>query len=267
MNYITDSKQINLSSSSANISNGSKNSNLLFQLPGILKYDKHILYNQISVIHAEIPISFYVINSTNNKLYINATLYTLIIGNYNASTFKTMLLGLLPAGYTLNLNTTTGIFTLSYTATFTINNNSTCYKILGLAKNTSYTSSSNSLTFPYPCNFLGVNRLKIKSNIILTNNIDTNSNGRNNILTTIPVNNAQYGLIVYQNLVGFKCIFPNIGLDYIDVSITDEDDNELDFNNIPVYITIQIDSVREQLPDDSNLTHIMTDTVPENFIE
>ena len=123
------------------------------------------------------------------------------------------------------------------------------------------------MTFPYPCNFLGVNRLKIKSNIILTNNIDTNSNGRNNILTTIPVNNAQYGLIVYQNLVGFKCIFPNIGLDYIDVSITDEDDNELDFNNIPVYITIQIDSVREQLPDDSNLTHIMTDTVPENFIE
>ena len=40
MNYITDSKQINLSSNSANISNGSKNSNLLFQLPGLLKYDK-----------------------------------------------------------------------------------------------------------------------------------------------------------------------------------------------------------------------------------
>ena len=133
MNYITDSKQINLSSSSANVSNGSKNSNLLFQLQGLLKYDKHILYNQISVIHAEIPISFYVINSTNNKLYINATLYTLTNGNYNATTFKTMLLGILPAGYALNLNTTTGIFTLSYTSNFTINNNSTCYKILGLA--------------------------------------------------------------------------------------------------------------------------------------
>ena len=67
MNYITDSKQINLSSNSANISNGSKNSNLLFQLPGLLKYDKNVLYNQISVVHAEIPISFYTINSNNNK--------------------------------------------------------------------------------------------------------------------------------------------------------------------------------------------------------
>jgi len=268
MNYITDSKQINLSSSSATISNGSKNSNLLFQLPSILKYDKHILYNQISVIHAEIPISFYVINSTNNKLYINANLYTLTNGNYNATTFKTMLLSILPAGYALNLNTTTGIFTLSYTSNFTINNNSTCYKILGLAKNTSYSSSSNSLTFPYPCNFLGVNRLKIKSNIIITNNLDTNSNGRSNLLTTIPVNNAQYGLIVYQNLVGFKSIFPNIALDYIDIQITDEDDNELDFNNIPVYITIQIDSIREQLPDDSNLSSIMSSEVNQkDYIE
>jgi hypothetical protein len=268
MNYITDSKQINLSSSSANISNGSKNSNLLFQLPAILKYDKHILYNQISVIHAEIPISFYIINSTNNKLYINATLYTLTIGNYNATTFKNMLLSLLPAGYSLYLNSTTGVFTLSYTSNFTINSNSTCYKILGLAKNTSYSSTSNTLIFPYPCNFLGVNRLKIKSNILLTNNIDTNSNGRNNLLTTIPVNSAQYGLIIYENKVNFKCIFPNTPLDYIDIQITDEDDNELDFNNVPVYITIQIDSIREQLPDNSNLTSIMSSEVNQkDYIE
>ena len=268
MTYITDSKQINLCSTSANVSNGSKNSNLLFQLQGLLKYDKHILYNQISVIHAEIPISFYIINLTNNQLYINSTLYTLTTGNYNASTFKTMLLSILPAGYSLNLNTTTGVFTLSYTSNFTINDNSTCYKILGLAKNTTYSSTSNSLIFPYPCNFLGVNRLKINSSIVSTNNIDTNNNGRNNILTTIPVSTAQYGLIVYQNLVGLKCIFPNIPLDYIDIQITDEDDNLLDFNNIPVYITIQIDSIREQLPDNSNLSSIMTDEVNQkDYIE
>jgi hypothetical protein len=178
-----------------------------------------------------------------------------------------MLLNILPAGYSLNLNTTTGIFTLSFTANFTINYNSTCYKILGLAKLTTYNSVSNSLTFPYPCNFLGVNRLKIKSNIIQTNNVDS-AIGRNTILTTIPVSTAQYGLIVYQNLVNFKCIFPNTGLDYIDIQITDEDDNELDFNNIPVYITIQIDSIREQLPDNSNLSNIMTSEVTQkDYIE
>jgi hypothetical protein len=110
--------------------------------------------------------------------------------------------------------------------------------------------------------------LKIKSSIIQTNNIDSSSNGITNLLTTIPVSTAQYGLIVYQNLVNFKCIFPNIPLDYIDIQITDEDDNELDFNNVPVYITIQIDSIREQLPDDSNLTNIMTSEVTQkDYIE
>ena len=39
------------------------------------------------------------------------------------------------------------------------------YKILGLEKSKSYTVSS-SLTFPYPCNFLSVNRLKIKSSVL-----------------------------------------------------------------------------------------------------
>jgi len=268
MNYIIDSKQINLSSTSATMSNGSKNSNLLFTLPGLLKFNQHILYNQISLTHAEIPYSFYTINSTNNKLYINSTLYTLTSGNYNATTFKTMLLGLIPAGYSLNLNTINGIFTLSYNSNFTINNTSTCYKILGLAKNTNYTSTSNSLTFPYPCNFLGVNRLKIKSNVLINNNIDTNSNGRNNVLTTIPVNTANYGLIIYENKVNFKCLFPNTNLDYIDIVITDEDDNELDFNNIPVYLSIQTDTVREQLPDDSNLLKIISNEVNQkDYIE
>jgi hypothetical protein len=68
--------------------------------------------------------------------------------------------------------------------------------------------------------------------------------------------------------VGFKSIFPNIPLDYIDIQITDEDDNELDFNNIPVYITIQIDSIREQLPDNSNLTSILSSEVNQkDYIE
>jgi hypothetical protein len=151
-----------------------------------------------------------------------------------------MLLGILPGEYSLNLNTVMGVFNLSYTTNFKINNNSTCYKPLGFAKTTAYTSTSNSLTFPYPCNFLGVNRLKIKSNIIQSKNVDSNSNGRTAFLTRIPVSTAQYGLIVYQILVNFKCIFLNIPLDYIDIQITYEEDNELDFKNVLVYITINI---------------------------
>ena len=84
--YITDSKQINLSSNSATTSNGSKNSVMLFNLNNILKKEEDIIYNLVSVIHAEIPVSFYTINSTNNIIVIKIgvgvnTSYTLTNGN------------------------------------------------------------------------------------------------------------------------------------------------------------------------------------------
>jgi hypothetical protein len=89
------------------------------------------MYNTISVVHAEIPISYYTINSNND--YLNMTIdsvdmtFTLTHGNYNASSFKVLLLSLLPTGFTMSLNSNTGIFTLSYTTNFTINSSSTCF--------------------------------------------------------------------------------------------------------------------------------------------
>jgi hypothetical protein len=256
-NYITDSKQINLSSNSAYISNSPLNSVLTFAINGILKKEKEILYNLISVVHAEIPVSYYIVNETNNYLSMSTGNYTLSNGNYNATTFKTMLLSLLGSNWTLILNSITGIYTLAYTSNFTINATSTCYKLMGFKKNTSYSSVSNSLTFIYPCNFLGVQRLKIKSNVLKTDNIDCYSGGRSNLLTTIPVNSASYGLIVFNNLVGFKNILPNIAIDFIDITITDELDNIINFNGIDIYITLQIDTIRESLPDEENLLTLL----------
>jgi hypothetical protein len=256
-NYITESKQINLSSNSAIISNAPLNSVLTFKTNGVLKKEKEILYNLISVVHAEIPVSYYIVNDTNNLLSMSTGNYNLTNGNYNATTFKTMLLFLLGANWTLNLNSTTGIFTLAYTTNFTINATSTCYKLMGFKKNTSYVSVSNSLTFIYPCNFLGVQRLKIKSNVLKTHNIDSYLGGHSNLLTTIPVNSASYGLIVFSNLVGFKTILPNTSIDFIDITITDELDNIINFNGIDIYITLQIDTIRESLPDEENLLTLL----------
>ena len=110
--YITDSRQINLSSNSSTTSNGSKNSVMLFNMNNILKKEEDIIYNLISVVHAEIPVSFYTINSTNNIIVIKIGVgvnisYTLTNGNYNATTFKIMLLTILPVGFTSSLNITT----------------------------------------------------------------------------------------------------------------------------------------------------------------
>ena len=263
-NYITVSRQINLSSNSAIISNSPLNSVLTFSTNGILKKEKEILYNLISIVHAEIPVSYYIVNETNNYLSLSTGNYTFINGNYNATTFKTMLLNLLPSNFTLNLNSSTGIYTLGYITNFTINSTSTCYKIMGFKKQTSYTSTSNSLTFIYPCNFLGVQRLKIKSNVLKTDNLDCFSKGHSNLLCTIPVNSASYGLIVFNNLVGFKNILHNTSIDFIDITITDELDNIINFNGIDIYITLQIDTIRESLPDEENLITLLENSQQNN---
>ena len=262
--YITDSKQINLSSNSATTSNGSKNSVMLFSLNNILKKEKDIIYNLISVIHAEIPVSFYTINSTNNIIVIKIgvgvnTSYTLTNGNYNATTFKTMLLSILPVGFTLTFNLTTGIYTLGYVSLFYLILSSTCYKLMGFVKNTTYTSNgSNNIIMPNCCNFLGINRLKIKSSVMQTNNIDSYSRGKSNMLCSIPVSSGPGGLIIYNNISQFKSIYPNNSLDYIDISITDEFDQEIDFNGIDIYVTLQIDSIRKHIPDVNDLQHLLS---------
>ena len=134
---ITVSKQINLSSNTATIKNNSYNSVMIFNLP-IIKKEKNILYNQISVSHAQIPVSYYTINDINNLFVLSTSSYTLTNGNYNATSFKTMFLDLLGSSYSMSLNVNTGKYTLSCTSSFTILSSTTCYKILGLEKEKSY---------------------------------------------------------------------------------------------------------------------------------
>ncbi len=75
---ITDSKIINLSSNSSTVSNGSKNSIMMFNLNSILKYEKDIVYNLISMVHCAIPASYYVVNDNNNFLSTDIGDFTFI---------------------------------------------------------------------------------------------------------------------------------------------------------------------------------------------
>jgi hypothetical protein len=244
--YITDSILINLSSSSATVKlNSTMNSNLLFKCNGILKPDKHILYTTISVLNAQIPISYYLINSTNNKLVINNISYTLVNGNYTTTSIMVMILSLIPSTFTMTFNSATGKFTLTNTAgDFNINSTTTCYIILGLVAKTLYSSSSKTFTFPNPANLYGIHRIKIKSNILHTRNYDSNS-GSGNILTTIGVTSGLTGVLYFLNQSNFRNIISNDVIDNIDIQIVDEYDNLLDFNGLDIFLTIQLDIIKE----------------------
>ncbi len=227
----------------------------------IFRYDKNIENNEISIFHT---CSWYLINNSNNLFVTSIGVYTLTKGNYSASQFCSMLNSILGIGWNLSINTNTNKLTLTYTSSFTILPSSTCYTILGFLKNTTYYSTSNSFAFPNCCNFLGINRLRIKSNVLQAHNLDSVNNGRSNILCTIPVNNGVGGLLLFLNQMNFKTLFPNKNLDYIDIQITDEYDNLIDFNGVDLFITIQINTVRKFILQLEDLSNLMSDEIKDS---
>ena len=112
---LTDSKQYYLSSTSkiGTKMNTTYNSKINFQIPRFIIKRPNILYNTLKVIHAEIPYSFYIINSTNNILILknNTTsvisYFTVPEGNYNAFTLLTVLKSFHP-DFIFRVNSSTG---------------------------------------------------------------------------------------------------------------------------------------------------------------
>lgn len=243
MNLITDTRQINLSSSTTESRrNGDLNSSLSFNLPTLLRKEKNVIYSTIKIVHAEIPYSFYIINEYNNILNLSTGQINLTLGNYNANTFLRLLQELLPVGYIITFDTFTGKFSLEYNTSFTILENSTCYKLMGFEKNTNYSSISNKITMPYPANFLGTKNVYIKCSNIILDNYNTQTKDYTTLMS-IPVNVPPYGIILYENTSNMKNVIKNNHLDRIDMMICDDDNNLIDFNNIDWTITIEIETI------------------------
>lgn len=252
-NYIVSSKIVNLSSRNCVSKNGSKNSQLYFSFP-MLHKQKNIVFNTISVLHAEIPISWYAVNDNNNFFSSSLGNVTLTKGNYNANSFMNMFNSVNALGFTLSFSSSSAKFTLTHsTSDFTIFMATTCNEILGMERLTNYVSSSKSLIFPYLANFLGITRITIKSDIITTDNIDSDRNGHSAILSSIPVNNGMGGMVLYNNVSNFKNLIDNFDMNYLDISFYDQNDNLIDFNGVHLHLTLQIDSYLEYIPEKTDL--------------
>ena len=123
-----DNILITLNSKTASYNNSTLKSNVSFKFTGILKEEQDIVRSYISILKAQIPASFYVVNSTNNKLGVgnSSTSYilTVPVGNYNSYTLGQKLVTLFASiGMTVSIttNSLTGIMTFTQSnATFFI---------------------------------------------------------------------------------------------------------------------------------------------------
>ena len=146
MNTYLDSRMIILNSAHGRLLNGTYKSDIEFQFNGLLKQEDDIQQVQISLVNAQIPVSWYIINYTNNvftlQLGNNITkTYYISVGNYNANSLITALNTLInDSNFSITISKITGKLTFTYNTTFIIysDNNCSVCSILGFDINTVY---------------------------------------------------------------------------------------------------------------------------------
>lgn len=271
INYQTTySNQIFLNSRNADVQmNGSKKSSVVFFFSDIFKTDKKTIEQRVEVVNAQIPISWYLINSTNNQFYINGTPYFFPVGNYNVNSFIATWIATFGSNWTITFTSTLNQFTFTNTSNFVLSDGSnTIFNIIGFSPGTSYSSVGNALTSQYSVNFGGLQKVNIKSASFTLANSDSKNKSVSKTMASIPVSSIQGGYVFYNNITGFKSVFKNHELSSINIDIKDDYGNFIDFNNVDWSLTLQIDIVSEVVQSLDNLEDVYLNAskeVPENI--
>ena len=237
-----DNRLITLNSQDGEKVNGTYLSNIKFNFSGLLQDDIYLIRTYITVLNAQIPVSFYIIDDTNNILYYTdgTTNYTsiLTIGNYNGNQMVTSLNALFTSNSTpiiASLNSQTGIlnFVISNGVSYTFLETSTIKKILGFE-----TDITNNIiiTLPYQLNLLGKKKIFVNSNNLRNSAFSSKSLSCVQTIATIPVDQPPYSMINYTSVSELeKNILFNRSLD---IQIVDEENKYINFQNIDWSITL-----------------------------
>ena len=249
---IEDNLLFSMSSTSATVKlNGEKNSRMIFNIPNMIHMTPNITDIWFSVNSAVIPSSFYNINSSNNKIKIGSTIFSITEGNYNINDLITA----------INTQTNTALLvSLAYnsiTNKTTITNNGGTSQVITLSASTllwvlgferQYTITLTTLTSstgPYVVNLLNIPRIFIRSSAIDAGNY-SDETASNDVLAVIPNTACINGVIHYTNFNGVKHLVELQNLSNFDIFITDDDKNEIDFLGSPVFFTVNI-TIRKEV--------------------
>lgn len=253
---VKDTKVLHLSTQTTGciLLNGSMKSKAAYDVRGFLNFenDDSIEYVTLQLPYVVMSNSNYIVNAYNNKLYYDASGIsyegTISPGNYTVATFRTALLGFLPNGFTITYDTTINRYLFSYNAPFSFKTGSTCDYIIGFTgtENAVLNGSTYQLRPSRAFNFLPIPRYVIHCNLLSDGIIlGTNSTlASSDILATIPNVSKPNGQLVYENIASeFMVKVSNIG--QIVITITDDNNREIDFNGISSYFQIKFNIFRK----------------------
>lgn len=262
MPIIVENKLINLNSSYATKLNGTFNSDVIFNFKGILTDEDDIVSSNICIMNAQIPVSFYTISEDFDILYYDSSFNlignsTIFAGNYNFNGIKkiidadTLSLGI---NLTFNIDRANGKVNFTQTAptnlSFIVFEGSTVAYGLKSARLFGYNTRTiapiaNQWLAPNPLNLLGVKKLYIRSQRLQISSFNSATNNLGITLSTIPVDVPAFSMISYTNSTDLNKTNLQIKtIDQIDISITDEDNELINFNNLNWNITLVLENIR-----------------------
>jgi hypothetical protein len=243
--------------SSLNSENGSYKSKLLVSLPNLNFSSPDIQNVFLSVLHCEVPNSFYIVNYTNNSLVLDGVAYDIQVGNYNANTLITQLISILPVGFSITYSSINNKFTFTYSSDFTINASHPSCKInsvIGLGTS-DITSTSNSLTLPYVVNFLPIPRINFRTNAFNLQNYNQTDN-TGDVFLALQNNAPQQACINYYNDAQFKFSIVDKTISSFYIHVTNDKGQYINFNNIDWYLTFLIEIQYLGNPNTTNFQYI-----------
>jgi len=240
-----DNRIITLNSQDGEKFNGTYLSNIHFNFSGLLKDDPNLIRAYVTVLNAQIPVSFYIIDDTNNILNytdnsVNKTI-ELTEGNYNGNQMVTAL----NTGFTVNGSPVTSFlapqsgilyFFITGGNSITLLSTSSAKLILGFDVNI---SSTTLIKLPYQLNLLGKKKIFINSNNLRNSAFSSKGLSCVQTIATVPVDQPPYSMISYVSVSDLeKIILSNKTVDMIDIEIVDENNNYINFRNIDWSITL-----------------------------
>ena len=118
-------------------------------------------------------------------------------------------------------------------------------------------------TCAYPVNLLGTKKINIKSIGLAINSMSSKALSYNNVIATIPADNSFFSMISYANQNALnKNIIKTATIDTIDIQLTDDNYDLIDFNNFDWTITLCLSIEREEKArDKTTLKDILKHTI------
>ena len=255
MSYILDtnlsSRQIYLQSGNANYYlNGIGSALYFFNDVIVAPNDTTIL---ISIVDAQIPMSYYTISSNKNTLdYTENSInysYSLDLGNTDAITLKSDLTTNLN-NITCSYSSKTNKYSFTSSNSFSFNSSSTCFEFLGFSTGTHTAVLDGGLyklISDNVVNLAGTKSIYVASNLHNNSGLDTRTGSLSNVLSKIPVNTSSNGILKYTNKSNYKINISDKHINYIHIMLEDDKREIIDFNGIDYSLTLQLDFIKTRL--------------------